>query len=86
AQRAAEATAAKYSGSSASMATAAERMKRIKERQEQRRHQMDAARELAEAESGGDLKAKLAAAGIGGANTPSRNAILERIKARQSAG
>lgn len=85
AQRAAAATAAKYSGSSASMATAAERMKRIKERQEQRRHQMDAARELADAESGNDLKNKLAAAGIGGANTPSRSAILERIKARQSA-
>ena len=85
AQRAAEATAAKYSGSSASMATAAERMKRIKERQEQRRHQMDAARELADAESGSDLKAKLAAAGIG-TSKPSRDAILERIKARQSAG
>ena len=50
AQRAAEATAAKYSGSSASMSTAAERMKRIKERQEERRHRMDAARELAEAD------------------------------------
>jgi len=47
---------------------------------------MDAARELADAESGNDLKAKLVAAGIGGANAPSRSAILERIKARQSAG
>ena len=85
AQRAAEATAAQHSGSSASMATAAERMKRIKARQEERRHRMDAARELADAESGDDLKAKLAAAGIG-ANKPSRDAILERINARKAAG
>jgi phage shock protein A len=84
AQRAAEATAAKYSGSSAAMSTAAERMKRIKERQEERRHRMDAARELAEAESGNDLKAKMAAAGIG-VKRPSRDAIMERIKARQGA-
>ena len=84
AQRAAEATAAKHSGSSASMATAAERMKRIKERQEERRHRMDAARELAEAASGDDLKAKMAAAGIG-VKKPSRDAIISRIKARQSA-
>jgi phage shock protein A len=84
AQRAAEATAAKYSGSSASMSTAAERMKRIKERQEVRRHRMDAARELADTESGKDLKAKMAAAGIG-VKTPSRDAIMERIKARQNA-
>jgi phage shock protein A len=84
AQRAAEATAAKYSGSSASMSTAAERMKRIKERQEERRHRMDAARELAEAESGNDPKAKMAAAGIG-VKRPSRDAIMERIKARQGA-
>ncbi len=84
AQRAAEATAAQHSGSSASMATAAERMKRIKARQEERRHRMDAARELANIENGDDLKAKLAAAGIG-ANKPSRDAILERINARKSA-
>ena len=85
AQRAAEATAAQHSGSSASMATAAERMKRIKARQEGRRHRMEAARELADVESGDDLKAKLAAAGIG-AKKPSRDAILERINARKSAG
>jgi phage shock protein A len=85
AQRAAEATAAQHSGSSASMASAAERMKRIKARQEERRHRMDAARELADVESGDDLKAKLADAGIG-AKKPSRDAILERINARKSAG
>lgn len=84
AQRAAEATAAKHSGSSASMATAAERMKRIKERQEQRHHRMDAARELADAASGDDLKAKMVAAGIG-VKKPSRDAIMARIKARQNA-
>ena len=66
------------------MATAAERMKRIKERQEQRHHRMDAARELADAASGDDLKAKMAAAGIG-VKKPSRDAIMARIKARQSA-
>jgi phage shock protein A len=81
AQRAAEATAAQHSGSSASMASAAERMKRIKARQEERRHRMDAARELADVENGDELKAKLAAAGIG-ANKPSRDAILARINAR----
>ena len=85
AQRAAEATAAQHSGSSASMATAAERMKRIKARQEERRHRMEAGRELADAESGEDLKAKLAAAGIG-AKKPSRDTILERINARKAAG
>ncbi len=84
AQRAAEATAAQHSGSSASMATAAERMKRIKARQEERRHRMDAARELADIENGNDLKAKLAEAGIGGSK-PSRDGIMERINARASA-
>lgn len=84
AQRAAEATAAQHSGSSASMASAAERMKRIKTRQDERRHRMEAARELADVENGDELKAKLAAAGIG-ANKPSRDAILERINARKSA-
>jgi phage shock protein A len=48
------------------MKTAAESLKRIQERQNQRSAELDAAEELASEESGDGLDAKLKAAGISG--------------------
>ncbi len=82
AQQAALEVSAKHSGASSSTARAAERMQRIKERQQHRKAKMDAAEQLSR-ESGGDaLKERLAAAGIG-AKSSSRDDVMARIKAKQ---
>ena len=81
AQQAAMEASAKFSGASSDAGRAAERMKRIKENQALRQAKMDAARELEQATNGEDLKAKLAAAGIGSSG-PSRSDIMARIRAK----
>ena len=79
AQRASEATAAQYSGTNSSLRSATASMDRIKAKQQKRKDKMNAARELEKESNGGDLKDKLAAAGVIGSQT-SANDILNRYK------
>ncbi|WP_125716987.1 PspA/IM30 family protein [Pseudoalteromonas rubra] len=65
-----------------SMVNARQSLERIKQRQLDRQDQLAAAKELEAAESGADLKAKMAEAGIG--KTQKSNDILDRIKAKQA--
>ncbi|MCF2908742.1 MULTISPECIES: PspA/IM30 family protein [Pseudoalteromonas] len=65
-----------------SMVNARQSLERIKQRQLDRQDQLAAAKELEAAESGADLKAKMAEAGIG--TTQKSNDILDRIKAKQA--
>ncbi|QEP42628.1 PspA/IM30 family protein [Ectothiorhodospiraceae bacterium BW-2] len=83
AQRAAAMTAEKYSGASSSMTTAAERIARVKEKQQQRGAKMEAARELASSSSGSELKDRMKQAGIikGGG---SREDIRARLRAKKA--
>ena len=65
-----------------SMSSAKASLERIKQRQADRADQLAAAKELDNEENGGDLKAKMAAAGIG--DTKSKgNDVLARLKAKQ---
>nr|VFK52927.1 MAG: phage shock protein A (PspA) family protein [Candidatus Kentron sp. TUN]VFK53493.1 MAG: phage shock protein A (PspA) family protein [Candidatus Kentron sp. TUN]VFK63148.1 MAG: phage shock protein A (PspA) family protein [Candidatus Kentron sp. TUN] len=84
-QKANTAIATKFSGADSSMLRATDSLERIKVKQQKRSDQMKAAVELQKESSGDDLQAKLKSAGIvsGGA---SANAVLERIKAKKSAG
>lgn len=66
-----------------SMVSARQSLERIKQRQQDRQDQLNAAKQLESATDGSDLKAKMAEAGIGSQN-PSSNDILARIKAKQS--
>lgn len=79
AQKASEATAAQFSGSNSSLRSASASMARIKAKQEKRKDKMKSARELAREDSGGDLKDKLAEAGVIG-NKSSAASILDRFK------
>lgn len=79
AQKASEATAAQFSGTNSSLRSASASMKRIKAKQQKRKDKMKSARELAKETSGGDLNAKLAAAGVIG-NKSSAASILDRYK------
>lgn len=63
-QKAQSALASRTSGSNSSLTNAAESMKRIKQRQQQRTDRMNAALELEKEESGDDLADKMRAAGI----------------------
>ncbi|MCO7190785.1 phage shock protein A [Pseudoalteromonas rubra] len=65
-----------------SMVNARQSLERIKQRQLDRQDQLAAAKELEAAETGADLKAKMAEAGIG--STQKSNDILDRIKAKQA--
>ncbi|ALU43312.1 MULTISPECIES: PspA/IM30 family protein [Pseudoalteromonas] len=65
-----------------SMVNARQSLERIKQRQLDRQDQLAAAKELEAAETGADLKAKMAEAGIG--TTQKSNDILDRIKAKQA--
>ncbi|WP_054014880.1 PspA/IM30 family protein [Pseudoalteromonas sp. R3] len=65
-----------------SMVNARQSLERIKQRQLDRQDQLAAAKELEAAETGADLKAKMAEAGIGA--TQKSNDILDRIKAKQA--
>jgi len=79
AQKASEATAAQFSGSNSSLRSASASMERIKAKQQKRKDKMKSARELAQETTGGELKDKLAAAGVIG-NKYSAASILDRYK------
>ncbi|NOQ63869.1 MAG: PspA/IM30 family protein [Methyloprofundus sp.] len=79
AQKASEATAAQYSGTNSSLRSATASMDRIKAKQQKRKDKMNAARELEKESNGGDLKEKLAAAGVIGSQS-SASDILNRYK------
>jgi len=65
-----------------SMGSAKASLERIKQRQADRADQLSAAKELDNEENGTDLKARMAAAGIG--DTKSKgNDVLERLKAKK---
>ena len=65
-----------------SMSSAKASLERIKQRQADRADQLAAAKTLDNEENGGDLKAKMAAAGIGETKS-SGSDILDRIKAKK---
>ncbi len=79
AQKASEATAAQFSGTNSSLRSASASMERIKSKQQKRKDKMKSARELAKENNGGELKDKLAAAGVIG-NKSSAASILDRYK------
>lgn len=78
-QKANDLASAKFSGSNSSLRNATNSLERIKERQKKREDQATAAMELEADEGGGDLQAKLKAAGIVDSNS-SGASILERLK------
>ncbi len=80
-QKAQTALASKHLGANSKMKTATESLERIKAKQAHRSAELEAASELALEDSGGDLKAKMAAAGITG--TSSGEDVLSRLKAKQ---
>lgn len=65
-----------------SMSSAKASLERIKQRQADRNDQLAAAKTLDNEESGGDLKARMAAAGIGDSKSKGSD-ILDRIKAKK---
>lgn len=65
-QKAQEAVSSRHLGANNRMKTAAESLSRINERQQQRSAELEAAEELAADESGSELEARLATAGIKG--------------------
>ncbi|NOX43811.1 MAG: PspA/IM30 family protein [Gammaproteobacteria bacterium] len=82
-QKAQDAIAATHSGSTSAMSSAMDSMQRIKARQQEKSDKMNAALALENEGGDGDLKAKMAAAGITGSGA-SGNSILEKLKARQA--
>lgn len=80
-QRAQAAVAAKSSGATSRMGAAMDSLERIRARQALQGEQFKAAEEMQQVESGADLDARLASAGItdGGRSAQS---VLERIKAK----
>jgi len=66
------------------MSSAKESLDRIKKRQQDRQDQMAASQELYDQDTGADLKAKMADAGIGGSPKAKSDDILARIRAKQS--
>lgn len=82
-QRAQAAVAERHSGSHSKMRTAMDSLERIKEKQQLKAAQMEAASELAEEQSESSLQSKLEAAGIApGSN--SADDILARLKNKKS--
>ena len=79
-QRAQAAVAARGSGAQASLGSAADSLKRIKERQAVREERFRAAAELEDRRTGADLDAKLQAAGLLPGGT-SADDVLARLKA-----
>lgn len=77
-QKAQSAVASRHLGANSKMKTASESLDRIKQRQAQRRSELEVAKELAADESGDSLQSKLKEAGITGSS--SAQDILSRIK------
>ena len=67
-QKAQTAVSSRHMGANSKMKTAAESLTRIQQRQQERQAQLEAAEELAEAESGDDLEKRLKEAGISGSS------------------
>ncbi len=80
AQKAAEMTAQRFSGSNSSLQSASDSLQRIKERQQKRKDKMLSARELAKETNGVDLKEKLLNAGVIHSKANGKS-VLERYKA-----
>jgi phage shock protein A len=68
-QKAQTAVSSRHMGANSKMKTAAESLSRIQERQKEKAAELEAASELASAESGDDLNARLKEAGITGSNS-----------------
>jgi len=81
AHKAQQALASRYSGTNSAMVGAKASLERIKVRRQKEQDRMKAALDLEKADKGGDLQAKMQEAGLIG-SSPSRNAILERLKNR----
>lgn len=77
--RAQAACSTRHSGANSKMKTALESMERIEKRQKEQQAQFEAAEELANAEDGTDLDAKLKASGIVPGGTSSAEDELARI-------
>lgn len=80
-QKAQAAVSERHSGSDSKLRTAMESLERIKERQELRSAQMNAAREIAAENGDASLSTKLEAAGITKHSTSAKE-VLERLKAK----
>ncbi|UTV30602.1 PspA/IM30 family protein [Photobacterium atrarenae] len=85
-QKAQSAVSATNVGANAKMHTAVESLERIKQRQAEKSAQLEAAAEMAEAQSGSSLDKKLAEAGIGSAPKASAQDELARILGKQENG
>ncbi|ALG68364.1 PspA/IM30 family protein [Beggiatoa leptomitoformis] len=83
-QKASAAASTKFSGINSSMSSATESLERIKQKQQQRTDQMNAAIQLQQDESGDNLQSKLAQAGIIPEKGTNSNAVLERLKAKRA--
>ncbi|MCK5697546.1 MAG: PspA/IM30 family protein [Gammaproteobacteria bacterium] len=83
AQKAAELTAKRFSGSNSSLQSASDSLQRIKERQQKRKDKMLSARQLLKETSGTDLQDKLITAGVIH-NKANGQSILERYKAAEN--
>jgi phage shock protein A len=81
-QKATMAVNSTLASNSSSMSSAKAFLERIKQRQADRADQLAAAKTLENEETGGDLKAKMAAAGIGESKSKGSD-ILERLKAKK---
>ena len=82
-QKASAAASQRFSGSASAMTSATESLERIKRRQQERADRMDAAGQLAAEENGGELDARLRAAGIVKGGT-SADDVLARIRAKRA--
>lgn len=81
-QKANEAVALKFSGTNTSLRSATESLQRVKEKQQKKADQMQAALTLQKQEEGVNLQQKLQDAGIVSAET-SGVSVLERLKAKR---
>lgn len=84
-QKANAAAAARFSGTDSAMTRATGSLERIKAKQQKRSDQTKAAMEFQKESNGGDLQAKLKAAGIVSGDESAKS-VLERIKAGKSTG
>ena len=83
AQKAAEMTAERFSGSNSSLQSASDSLKRIKERQQKRKDKMASARKLSKETSSVDLKDKLVSAGVITSKANGKS-VLDRYKSEQA--
>lgn len=82
-QKAQVAVSSRHMGANSRMKTAAESLTRIQDRQKQRSAELEAANELAENESGSDLEARLAEAGIKGGKGSADDELARILQNKQ---